>query len=57
LRKAMKGFGTDETAIIGVLCRRTAAERKKISLTFKTMYGKDLEKDLKSELSGHFEVR
>ncbi|XP_051779429.1 annexin A7-like isoform X1 [Erpetoichthys calabaricus] len=55
LRKAMKGFGTDEQAIIDVVSRRTNDERQKIKAMFKTMYGKDLIKDLKSELSGHME--
>ncbi|KAK3868404.1 hypothetical protein Pcinc_026207 [Petrolisthes cinctipes] len=55
LRKAMKGLGTDEAAIIGVLSRRTSDERQQILLKYQQAYGRDLIKDLKSELSGKFE--
>lgn len=51
----MKGFGTDEDAIIEVLCRRTNAQRMDIIRTYKTAYGKDLLDDIRSETSGNFE--
>jgi annexin A7/11 len=54
LRKAMKGFGTDEDAIIEVLCRRTNAQRMEIVKTFKTAYGKDLIENIKSECRDNF---
>ncbi|KAJ8032451.1 Annexin A7 [Holothuria leucospilota] len=52
LRKAMKGFGTDEKAIIEVLSQRSNFQRQKICKQFKQMFGKDLVKELKGELSG-----
>lgn len=54
LRKAMKGFGTDEDAIIEVLCRRTNAQRMEIAKAFKTAYGKDLIEDIRSECRNNF---
>jgi len=55
LYKAMKGLGTNEKMIIGVLCHRTWRQRKEIEFSFKAKYGKDLIEYLKSELSGSFE--
>ncbi|XP_042307232.1 annexin A6 isoform X2 [Sceloporus undulatus] len=52
LRKAMKGFGTDEDAIIEVVTQRSNAQRQEIIQAYKSHYGRDLMADLKSELSG-----
>uniref|UniRef100_A0AAQ4P986 Annexin n=1 Tax=Gasterosteus aculeatus aculeatus TaxID=481459 RepID=A0AAQ4P986_GASAC len=55
LRKAMKGFGTDEDAIIDIVAQRSNAQRQEIRRTFKSLLGRDLMKDLKSELSKNLE--
>lgn len=55
LRKAMKGFGTDEDAIINIVAQRNNAQRQEIRQTFKSLLGRDLLKDLKSELSKNLE--
>ncbi|KAM1157892.1 hypothetical protein ACFX1X_028757 [Malus domestica] len=55
LRKSVKGWGTDEKAIISILGHRNAAQRKQIRLAYEQSYQEDLLKRLESELSGDFE--
>lgn len=55
LRKAMKGFGTDEAALIKICANRTNTQRQQIKAAYKAAYGRDLIADLKSELHGKFE--
>lgn len=40
LRKAMKGLGTDEAAIIGVLAHRASDQRQQIMLKYQQAYGR-----------------
>ncbi|XP_064473217.1 annexin-B12-like isoform X2 [Ornithodoros turicata] len=55
LRKAMKGWGTDENTIIDILCNRSSDQRVQIVTAFKQAFGRDMRADIKSELRGKFE--
>nr|KAF6346142.1 annexin A6 [Pipistrellus kuhlii] len=52
LYTAMKGFGSDKEAILELITSRSNRQRQEISQSYKSLYGKDLMADLKSELSG-----
>ncbi|RUS89811.1 hypothetical protein EGW08_002423 [Elysia chlorotica] len=54
LRDAMKGLGTNDDAIIHVVSTRCNLQRQELKAIFKTIYGRDLIKDIKGELSGDY---
>lgn len=55
LRKAMKGAGTDEKAIIKLIANRNNTQRQQMKAYYNQKYNRDLVFDLKEELSGKFE--
>ena len=55
LKKAFKGIGCDKKTIIDITVNRTNAQRQQIKEAYKASYGRDLMKDLKSELHSHLE--
>ncbi|KAG9478686.1 hypothetical protein GDO78_012374, partial [Eleutherodactylus coqui] len=54
LRKAMKGAGTNESLLIQILCTRANQQIRNIKESYKRLFDRDLESDLKSETSGYF---
>ncbi|RXG71688.1 Annexin B9 [Armadillidium vulgare] len=55
LKKAMKGLGCDEDAIIKVLTDKNTEQRLQIVHEYEALFKKDLIKELQKELSGNFE--
>ena len=50
-----QGAGTDDEMLIEILASRSDSEINQIKATYKTKFGRDLEKDIKSETSGSYE--
>ncbi|KAL4926019.1 annexin [Aspergillus undulatus] len=54
LRKAMKGFGTDEKALIQILAKLAPDQIAAVRATYSSHIKRDLYSDVKSETSGYF---
>ena len=52
LDQAMRGLGTDESSIFAALTGRTATEIANIKTAYRSLTNRDLEADLRDELSG-----
>jgi len=54
LRNAMAGMGTDERALIDVICTKNKQEMIMVKRAYQSLYNRDLIKDIQSETSGDF---
>ncbi|WPH03245.1 Annexin [Acrodontium crateriforme] len=54
LRRAMKGFGTDEKTLVQVLGGMDALQVASVKIAFQQRHHRDLMKDVHGETSGHF---
>ena len=55
-RKAMKGFGTNESLLIQTICPLGPLEVSALKTAFHQRHHRDLAHDVESEVSGHFET-
>ncbi|XP_053341622.1 annexin A1-like [Clarias gariepinus] len=56
LRRAMKGFGTNEKALNEILGTRSNQEISLFKTAYKDAYGKELENDIQGDTRGHYET-
>jgi len=54
LRAAIKGAGTDDDALIEVICMRTPAELAEAAASFAALYKKELVKEVADDVSGDY---
>ncbi|ODN03044.1 Annexin A13 [Orchesella cincta] len=54
INQAISGLGTDEYALIGLLCTRTNDELDEIKKAYKEKFEKEMEEDVAEDLSGEF---
>lgn len=55
MKKAMDGWGTDEAALISLICAKTPLQMEIVNDRFEELYGKKLLTRVKNETSGNFQ--
>lgn len=54
LRDSMAGMGTDDDALIEIMCTLSNCEIRDVSLLYEQMFGKTLEQDIRDDTSGDY---
>jgi flagellar biosynthesis GTPase FlhF len=54
--EAMHGWGTDETALVELICGKTRAQMHLVNEKFKELHNRELYDFVRSETSGHFQA-
>lgn len=55
VRKAVQGLGTDDTALVEVLCTKTNQQIVALKHEYKELYKRDVVADVRSDTSGHYQ--
>lgn len=55
IRDSLAGIGTDEIVLIDILCSLSNSEMVELRNAYRTMYKKDIEKEVRSDVSGYFQ--
>ncbi|CAE8599966.1 unnamed protein product [Polarella glacialis] len=55
MKLAMDGWGTDETALVTLICSKSPKQMEDVNARFQELYGKSLLDRVKSETSGNFQ--
>jgi len=56
MKAAMDGWGTDEEALIKLICSKTSKQMQDVNAKFKELYDKELITRVKNETSGNFQA-
>eukprot|EP00611_Tribonema_gayanum_P002000 TRINITY_DN11493_c0_g2_i1.p1 TRINITY_DN11493_c0_g2~~TRINITY_DN11493_c0_g2_i1.p1 ORF type:complete len:769 (-),score=266.08 TRINITY_DN11493_c0_g2_i1:3-2102(-) len=55
IRRACKGFGTDDNALVMAVCSRTKEHLVRVDRAYHRLFNKSLAQEIKSETSGHYQ--
>ena len=54
LRESVRGLGTDESALIDIVCTKSNAEMHALRDAYRQQFGRNMEDDVRDDVSGYF---